>query len=39
MKISKPIFARVGVTELTDMIFLDLTEIRKGDKFVISELT
>ena len=39
MKITKTISARVGVTELTDMIFLDLTEICKGDKLVISELT
>jgi len=39
MKISKPIFARVGVTELTDMIFLDLTETRKCEKLAISELT
>ena len=39
MKISKPIFARVGVTELTDMIFLDLTETRECEKNAISELT
>ena len=39
MKISKTIFARVGFSELTDKIFLDLTEIRKCEKLAISELT